>query len=170
MKKFVFYLFVLGMVTGSGAWLQADEVLRLKEEIIDLQNVGSLGFRNLIACSKVVDYGSYIPLTDNKVKAGDIIFFYFEPQNVTTRRAEGEYEIWFTQDMIILTGKQREVFKKEKALEVRHKSSSPRLDLYGINQLTLVDLPPGKYVFKAILHDKLKDERAEATWPFEVAK
>ncbi|MBW1996747.1 MAG: hypothetical protein JRJ29_02150 [Deltaproteobacteria bacterium] len=162
---------VFGIVACPFALAQeGDEVSRRKEEIIDLQNIGPLGFRNLVACSKVMDYGSYVPLPDNKVKAGDVIFFYFEPQNVFTRRAEEKYEIWFTQDMIILTGEQQEIFKKANVLEIHYQSSSPRLDLYGINQLTLTNLPPGKYLFKAIIYDKLKGEEASATWPFEVVK
>jgi len=169
-KRLIFYL-LLGVLVGGGVFAQDDEILRLKEQIIDLQNMGTLGFRNLVACSKVMDYGSFEPLSDNKVKVGDVIFFYFEPQNVFTRRAEGKYEIWLTEDMIILTADQRkEIFKKEKALEIHYQSSSPRLDLYGINQLTLISLPPGKYIFKAILHDQLKGEEASATWPFEVTK
>lgn len=169
-RRLVSFLLFLAMVSSSWAFAQEDEVSRLKEEIIVLQNQSPLGFRTLVACSKIMDYGSYVPLADNKVKKGDVIFFYFEPQNVFTSIAEGKYEIWFTQDMIILTEKQQEVFKKEAALEIHYQSSSPRLDLYGTNQLTLVELPPGKYLFKAILHDKLKGEEAEATWPFEVVK
>ena len=63
-----------------------------------------------------------------------------------------------------------EMFKKEKALEIHYQTSSPRLDIYGVNQLTLAEIPPGKYLFKAILHDVIKGEVASATWAFEVTK
>ncbi|MCJ7546580.1 MAG: hypothetical protein MUP30_07120, partial [Deltaproteobacteria bacterium] len=134
------------------------------------QNIYPLGIRTLIACSKVTDYGSYDPLPDNKVKAGDVIFFYFEPQNPSTKKAGGKYEIWLTQDMIVLTAQQQEVFKKENAVEIHYQTSAPRLDIYGVNQLTLDKISPGRYIFKAILHDKIKGEVVSATWAFEVIK
>ena len=65
---------------------------------------------------------------------------------------------------------EQEIFKKETASEVHYQSNEPRVDIYGINQLTLIEIPPGKYTFKAILHDKVKGEAAEATWPFEVVR
>jgi len=172
LRKLFFCILFLGIIVlGSWAVAQEDTVLRLKEELIDLQNQSPLGFRTLVACSKVMEYGSYVPLPDNKVKAGKIIFFYFEPQNVFTRRADGKYEIWFTQDMIIFdVEKKSEIFKKENALEIHYKSTSPRLDIYGINQLTLIDISTGKYLFKAIINDKLKGQTAETSWPFEVIK
>jgi len=156
--------------TGLSSWALAQEtdVSWLKERIINLQNAYPLGIRALVPCSKVTDYGSYEPLPDNKVKAGDVVFFYIEPQNPSTRKAEGQYEIWLTQDMVVLTEQQEEIFKKENAFEIHYQTSSPRLDIYGVNQLTLAEVPPGKYLFKAILHDKIKGEAASATWAFEV--
>jgi hypothetical protein len=171
LRKLFFCILFLGMVVGSWAFAQEDAVLRLKEEIIDLQNQSPLGFRTLVACSKVMEYGSYVPLSENKVEAGKVIFFYFEPQNFFTRRADGKYEIWLTQDMIVIDEEQKkEIFKKENALEIHYKSTSPRLDIFGINQLTLINIPTGKYFFKAIIKDKLKGQTAETSWPFEVKK
>lgn len=169
-KGLLFFLLVWGMMACPVALAQETDVSRLKERIINIQNVYPLGIRTLIACSKVTDYGSYEPLPDNKVKGGDVIFFYFEPENPSTKKAEGRYEIWLTEDMVVLNEQQQEVFKKENALEIHYQTSAPRLDIYGVNPLTLADVPPGKYLFKTILHDKIKGEQASASWAFEVVK
>jgi hypothetical protein len=161
---------VSGLLVAPTIFAQETDVSQLKERILNLQSINPLGIRILVACSQVTDYGTYQPLPDNKVKAGDEIFFYLEPQNPSTRKGEGKYEIWLTQDMAVLTDKQEEVFKKENALEIHYKTSSPRLDIYGVNQLTLADIPLGRYLFKAILYDKIKGEMATATWAFEVVK
>jgi hypothetical protein len=158
------------LIVTSVVFAQDTDVSLLKERIINLQSMNPLGIRVLIACSKVMDYGSYEPLTDNKVKSGDVIFIYLEPQNPSTRKAEGKYEIWLTQDMIVLTDDQQEVLKKDNAVEIHYKTSAPRLDIYLVNQLTFANVTPGKYLFKAILHDNIKGETASATWSFEVVK
>jgi hypothetical protein len=169
-KGVFFCLLVWGMMACPGVLAQDTDVSLLKEKIINLQNMYPLGIRTLIACSKVTDYGSYEPLPDNKVKAGDVVFFYLEPQNLSTKKAAGSYEIWLTEDMVVLTLQQQEVYKKENAFEIHYQTSSPRLDIYGVNQLTLTDVAPGRYIFKAILHDKIKGEAATATWAFVVVK
>jgi hypothetical protein len=169
-KELLFCLLVAGMMACPAALAQDTDVSLLKERIINIQNMYPLGIRTLIACSKVTDYGSYEPLPDNKVKTGDVISFYFEPQNPSTQKGGGRYEIWLTQDMIVLTEQQEEVYKKENAFEIHYQTSVPRLDIYGVNQLTLEKIPPGRYIFKAVLHDKIKGETASATWAFEVVK
>jgi hypothetical protein len=163
-------LIILMLVTSPFAFAQETDVTLLKERIINLQNQYPLGIRTLIACSAVTGYGSYEPLPDNKVKAGDVIFFYFEPQNPSINKTEDTYEIWLTEDMVVLTEQQQEVFKKENAFEIHDRTSSPRLDIYGVNQLTLAEVQSGKYLFKVILHDKIKGEEASTTWAFEVIK
>ena len=164
----MFGLLLLGIVVCPFALAQETDVSLLKERIINIQSLSPLGIRTLVACSSVTDYGAYQPWPGNKVKAGDVIFFYVEPQNPSTNKADGKYEVWFTMDMVVLTEQQQEVFKKENAVEIHHQSSSPRLDIYGFNQLTLAEIPPGKYLFMTILHDNIKGEEASATWAFEV--
>jgi len=162
------FLFVIGIIVTSGVFAQETDVSLLKEKILQLQNFNPLGIRTLVACSKVTDYGSYEPLPDNRVKAGDVIFFYFEPQNPSTNKTGDKYEIWLSEDMMVFSEKQQEVFKKENTLDIHYKTSVPRLDIYGVNQLTLTAISPGKYQFQMILYDKIKGERATATWAFEV--
>jgi hypothetical protein len=169
-KGLLFALLAWGVMACPLALAQDTDVSLLKERIINLQNMNPLGIRSLVACSQVTDYASYVPLPDNKVKSGDVIFFYFEPQNPSTNKAGGQYEIWLTQDMVVLTEQQEEIYKKENAVEIHYKTNAPRLDIYGVNQMTLSNLPAGKYLFKAIIHDKIKGEQASATWAFEVVK
>jgi hypothetical protein len=164
------FLFVIGIIVAPGVFAQETDVSLLKEKILQLQNISPLGIRTLVACSKVTDYGSYEPLPDNKVKAGNVIFFYFEPQNPSTNKTGDTYEIWLSEDMMVFSEKQQEVFKKENALDIHYKTSVPRLDIYGVNQLTLTAISPGKYQFQMILYDKIKGERATATWAFEVVQ
>ena len=161
-------MILLMLVTSPFAFAQETDVTLLKERIVNLQNQYPLGIRTLVACSTVTGYGSYEPLPDNKVKAGDVIFFYVEPQNPATNKTEGAYEIWLTEDMFVLNEQQQEVFKQENAFEIHDQTSSPRLDIFGVNQLTLASIQPGKYIFKVILHDNIKGEEASATWAFEV--
>jgi hypothetical protein len=169
-KGLLFGLLAWGIMACPLALAQDTDVSLLKERIINMQNTYPLGIRILVACSQVTDYGSYDPLPDNKVKAGDVIFFYFEPQNPSTKKTGGKYEIWLTQDMLVLTAQQQEVFKKENAVEIHYQTTVPRLDIFGADKLTLDKISPGRYIFKAILHDKIKGEDASATWAFEVVK
>ena len=163
-------IFLLMLVTSPFAFAQETDVTLLKERIINLQNQYPLGIGTLVACSTVTGYGSYEPLPNNKVQAGDVIVFYIEPQNPSTNKEGETYEIWLTQDVIILTEQQEEVFKQENAFEIHDRTSSPRLDIYGVYQLTLAEIQPGKYLYKVILHDNIKGEEASATWAFAVTQ
>ena len=151
----------------GGAFAQ-DSILELKEKIIDLQNQGELGFREFTLCSNVIGYGQYVPYPDNKVKAGSEVYFYYEPVNVFTNRRAGMYQIWFTQDMIVLTEDGEELLNAEEALNFNYQTTSPVLDVFSKNTLTLGSLPPGNYQFKAVIHDKLKNSDAAFTYDFEV--
>ena len=151
-----------------GTVLAADPILELKEKIIDLQNQGELGFRNFTLCSNIIGYGQYVAYPDNKVKAGTEIYFYYEPVNVFTNRRGGIYQMWFTQDMIVLTADGEELYSGLEALNFNYQTTSPVLDVYARNTLTLGTLPPGKYKFQAVIHDKLKQTEAGLTYEFEV--
>lgn len=67
MKK----IFAMGLAlafAGGLAFGQADEILKLKEKIIELQNKGELGFRNFNLCSNILGFGSYVPLPEPVIK------------------------------------------------------------------------------------------------------
>ena len=145
-----------------------ETVLSLKERIIDIQNNGKLGFRNFTLCKNIITYGQYVSSPDNKVKAGSTIFFYYEPENVFTNRRNGIYHVWYTQSIIVRDNKGIELLKSEELLNFNHQSNSPVLDLYAKNSLNLGKIPPGKYQYEAVLHDKLRGISASLTFAFEV--
>ena len=155
-------LFALPAVWGE------DTVSSLKERIIDIQNKGQLGFRNFALCSNIITYGQYVPYPNNQVKAGTKIYFYFEPENVFTNRLKGTYQTWFTQDMIVRTPKGEKLLDSPDALNFNMQSLAPVLDVWANNSLNLGGLPPGKYEFVAVIHDKLRKADATKVFPFEV--
>ncbi|WP_455383207.1 hypothetical protein [Salinispira pacifica] len=145
-----------------------DSVAALKEKILDIQNAGQLGFRNFVLCSKVITYGQYVANPDNKVKAGSKIYFYYEPDNIFTERSNGTYHIAFTQDMIVRNDSGDTLLRAPNALKFDYEGRTPVLDVYGVNTLTLGDLPPGHYQFVAVLHDTLKRADAQKVYQFEI--
>jgi hypothetical protein len=145
-----------------------DTVLSLKERIIDIQNNSKLGFRNFTLCTNIITYGQYVASPNNKLKAGSTALFYYEPENVFTNRRSGIYHVWYTQSIIVRDSKGEEIFKSEELLNFNHQSQSPVLDLYAKNSLNLGKIPPGKYEYEAILHDKLRGTSAGKTFAFEV--
>jgi len=167
MKK----LLPLAVILLVGAGLvfgQADDVLKLKEKIIELQNNGELGFRNFTVCLNIIGFGSYVPVAAPAFKAGDQILFYYEPLNVFTGRREGLYEIWYTQDMIVLDAKGNTLLNKVDALDFHYTSKTPVLDLYATNSLDVSGLAPGKYQFKAVLKDRLRNKQISKIAEFTI--
>jgi hypothetical protein len=172
MKKIIMLLFLLAMVvpTVIGADQQETKIADLKKQIVLLQNKGELGFKDFTLCTSIVSFASYVPAQTNTVKSGSEIYFYYEPKNVFTNIKDGLYEIWFTQDMIVLSEKGEVLLEKKDALSFHYTTKSPVLDLYATNTLTLTDVEPGKYTFKAVLKDLLKKKEITQTYAFEVVK
>jgi hypothetical protein len=172
MKKVGATIFIVIMILCIMPVSQAEDnpILKLKEKIIEIQNKGELGFRNFTACSNIISYGSYVPLPSSEIKSGSEFFVYYEPENVFTNKVQGLYEIWYGQDMIVLDGEGNILLNKENALDFHYKTKSPVLDLYAKNTLSLGNLPPGDYVFRAVIHDKLKKTRAQKDYKFKVVK
>lgn len=148
----------------------ADEVLDLKHRIIEIQNSGKLGFNNLTLCSEVSSFCSYTPLQSPEVPANGTLLLYYEPRNLSTSLITGVYKIHFTQDVILLdkTGG-TVIFRQDEMLKFDYSTTSPVLDVFATNRLTLTGLAPGEYIFKAILHDKIKASSAETIVKFRVA-
>lgn len=168
-KNSALFCFALALSLFAAHPLRAEEtVLSLKERIIDIQNQGTLGFRNFTLCKNIITYGQYVPYPDNRVKSGSKIFFYYEPENVYTNRQNGIYHIWYTQSIIVKDADGKELLKSEEILNFNHQSISPVLDLYAKNSLNLGKVPPGTYQYEAILHDKLRGADARTTFVFEV--
>ena len=68
---------------------EAEAVLKLKNEIIDLQNKGTLAFKDFTLCSNVLGFGSYVPFEQPAVPEGGELLLYYEPVNVFTNRVKG---------------------------------------------------------------------------------
>ena len=145
-----------------------ETVEELKEKIIDIQNKGELGFRNFTRCDNIITYGSYVPAADNKVEAGSKLLFYYEPANVFTNRRDKTFQIWYTQDLIVKDAEGEELLNSPELLNFNYQTITPVLDLYATNSLDLGDLPPGKYEFVAVIHDKLKKTSARMSYIFEI--
>jgi len=170
-KRLILIALALLGLTGLAAQAQAqDPVLNLKNQIIDLQNKGKLGFKDFTLCSKVIGFGSYVPLDKPVVQAGAELLVYYEPVNVFTNRVKGQYDFWYTQDILLLSETGEVLYDQKELLSFRYPSRSPVFDLYATNSLNLGNLPPGKYTYKAVLHDKLKDAEAEYSQIFHISK
>jgi hypothetical protein len=168
-QKFFVVTVVLIAICLIPATLIAEEtVVELKERIIDIQNKGKLGFRNFTRCDNIITYGSYVAAPDNRVKAGTKLLFYYEPENVFTNRRDQTFQIWYTQDLIVKTADGEELLNSPDLLNFNYQTIAPVLDLYATNSLDLGDLPPGKYEFVAVIHDKLKKTSATMSYVFEI--
>lgn len=157
------------LLAAAGVSAQ-DQVLALKNQIIDIQNKGRLGFSEFVLCSKVMGFGSFVPLEKPVLKRGSELLVYYQPLNVFTNRVKGQYEIWYTQDIAILSPSGEKLFEQKGFLEFHYFSRTPVFDLFATNTLDLGDVPAGSYVYQVVLQDRLKDASAEYKVPFEVSR
>jgi hypothetical protein len=160
---------VIFFLTISLSQAQGDEILKLKEKIIEIQNQGELGFRNFTICSNIVGFGSYVPLLGASLdKSGDLLVYY-EPVNVFTSRKEGLYEIWYIQSMALLNEKGEILQEWPNALDFHYTTRVPVMDLFAQNSVTLGgQVQVGKYKFRAVLKDQLSGKSATKIVDFEV--
>jgi hypothetical protein len=169
MKKIIL-MTVIAMLVVSGQSVKADEILELKNRIVEIQNHGKLGFRNFVPCSQILTYASYVPLEKPEVKQGGEIQFYFEPNNFYTHRKGGRYEIWLSEDMFVFTADGEVLLEQKEAATHHYFTETPIMDLYFTNSVSVGQLPPGRYVFRAVLNDKLKGATATKELSFYVVK
>ncbi len=140
------------------------EVSKLKHQIIEIQNKGKVGIRNLWICKSIKTYGSYDKLVDAKVPEGAKLLLYYEPVNLFTDVEEGKYTIHFTQDLILLSGDGKtELFRKDEMIKFHYVTAVPTLDVFASNSLALGKLPVGEYKIKGVIRDKNRKE----VFPFE---
>ncbi|MEW5901571.1 MAG: hypothetical protein AB1715_08940 [Acidobacteriota bacterium] len=160
---------ILILLAGSLLLAQEDEILKLKDKIIEIQNKGELGFRNFTFCSTILGFGSYAPLAEPVVDENGELLVYYEPVNVFTAKKQGLYEIWYTQDMVLLSEKGEVLQEWPQALDFHYTTRAPVMDLFAQNSLDLGGkVPAGKYKFKAVLKDKLGGKTATRVVDFEV--
>jgi hypothetical protein len=167
--KRVFWLAGLTILAVSLSIAQDNEILKLKERIIEIQNKGDLGFRNFAYCSSIVAFGSYAPLPGPALDKNGELLVYYEPVNVFTAKKEEIYEIWYTQDMVLLDEQGKVLQEWPNALDFHYTTRTPVMDLWAQNNITLGgQVPAGKYKFKAVLKDKLSGRTAVKITDFEV--
>jgi hypothetical protein len=167
--KRVFWLSGLIILTASLSIAQDSEILKLKEKIIEIQNKGDLGFRNFSFCSSLVGFGSYVPLPGPALDKSGELLVYYEPVNIFTAKKEGLYELWYTQDMVLLDENGGVLKEWPNALDFHYTTRTPVMDLWAQNNITLGgQVPAGKYKFKAVLKDKLSGRTAVKIMDFEI--
>lgn len=168
MKKYFLWTFIV-LMTFSGAVGQGQDVLKLKEQIIELQNNGNLGFQTFLLCSSIFTFASYVPLSEPIIGRTGTLLVYYEPLNIFTKKEDGIYEIWYTQDMILLNQDETVISEWPDILEFHHRTNTPVMDVFAQNSLDFDgSIPPGKYKFKAVLKDKLRGESVSKIINFEI--
>jgi hypothetical protein len=156
------------LIFFSGLSGQEDKILSLKEQIIELQNQGTLGFANFLLCSQVNTFASYVPLPEPIIAKDGNFLLYYEPLNIFTKKQNGKYEIWYKQDMILMNAEEEVIAEWKNILEFYHEANKPVLDLFAQNTIDLEGLPAGKYKFKAVLKDQLRGATARQVIDFEI--
>lgn len=168
MRKTLFILILLAL-TFVWASAQQDEVLVLKNKILDLQNKGELDFVDFTLCSKIFGFAYYVPLPEPVVDRSGTLLVYYEPANVYTSQRNGLYELWYTQDMVLMDASGKVINEWKDILSFKYTAKKPVLDLFAENSIDLKgQLPPGKYKFKAILKDQLSGKTSTKTIDFEI--
>lgn len=138
-----------------------DEVQKLKERILDVQNQGKLGFRKIIPCSSAEGFGIYSPLEPSqKVQR---IVFYCEPSNVSTLKSGDRYVIDCAVDCILMDTSGRVLGGKQNFLRINRVSRSPIMDLFFKFDIALKKPLDRPVLLKTVLHDKIKNASVSAT-------
>ena len=174
MKVYLFPLLGFALLASGFAQEGDKELLRQRIDILKYQNLGRLGISNLHMCDDVKGFGEYTPSEENKVVKNGTIQIYYEPENIFTSIGDdGTFGVSFVQELIFLTPDEKiEIFRKEDMVKVRRTTTSPLLDHYAFNSLTLTDIPVGAYKIKGILRDLLREDSEPFEWVlnFEVVE
>ncbi len=158
-------------VLCHGAYADKDhaEILKLREKIIQVQNKGNLGIRNLLPCRSIQMFGTFEALPEARIREGETFLIYFEPANFNVVKKDGRYHVHLVQDLVVTDSEGSETLLERPAFAtLNHSTEEPVLEYYFKNTLTRV--PPGDYLFKVTLHDKLKGQTVEKVLPFTVSK
>ena len=133
-----------------------DETKPLKEQIIEIQNKGKLGYRRVVLCSAVEGFGMYSPVVAGQVPPRVII--YVEPSNVSTLVNDDRYVIDLSVDLFVIGEAGVPLFAKQN-LPIRKVSRSPFLDLhYAIGVDLKKYLKHSLITIRTVLHDKIKNQ------------
>ncbi|WP_319760289.1 hypothetical protein [Maridesulfovibrio sp.] len=165
----MFFVILMNTVFVSSAGAgDAEEILSLKNEIIQKQNESKLGLQEFTLCSKILNYASFYPLADNKIKRGTNLLLYYEPINWFTSTQQGRYEFYLTQDVMLETAAGEILFEREGLLSMHYNTGKPVLDIYMTNDFNLGQLPEGKYRYIIELHDMISGQKLKKEIVFEI--
>ncbi len=78
--------------------------------------------------------------------------------------------MWFTQDMVLFSQDHKEIFRATDAVNFNYNTVSPVLDVYTTNSLDLGNIPPGTYIYQAVMHDKLSNKQASYSFTINVVR
>lgn len=166
----LFLFFGIVFAVNSSQAGDAEEILNLKNKIIQKQNKGTLGVQEFILCSKVLNYASFYPLAENTIKRGTKLLLYYEPLNWFTSIRDGRYEFYLTQDVILETAAGEVLFDRDSLLSMHYNTGKPILDIYMTNDFNLGNLPPGKYRYIIVLHDQISGQEYKKGIDFELVE
>ena len=165
----MFCVFLLSMIFVSPARSgDAEDILKLKNEIIEKQNKGILGVQEFSLCRKVFNYSSFYPLPENKVKRGTNLILYYEPINWFTSMRQGRYEFYLTQDIILESADKEVLYDRTEILKMKFNTGKPILDIYMTNDFNLGRLPAGNYRYIIVLHDMISGQEFKKGIDFEL--
>lgn len=148
----------------------AQDILRLKQEIIEKQNKGKLGVQEFTLCAKVLNYASFYPLQENKIKRGTKLLLYYEPINWFTSFRQSRYEFYLTQDVILESAAGEVLFDRSGLLSMHYNTGKPILDIYMTNDFDLGQLPAAKYRYIIVLHDMISGQEFKRSIDFELVE
>jgi hypothetical protein len=175
MKMIIVALMVVALsvraedTAAAGATVH-DEVLKLKNQIVDIQNKGTFGLTNFFFCSEITGFGIYEPLKNPTLGSSGQLLIYLEPINPFLERKNGQYEFWMSVDMALLDTGGR-VIQEMKDMQPMHcTSKSPIMDIFVQVSLNLEGAPSGTYTVRITLHDNLRKASVVREESFSVKK
>jgi hypothetical protein len=153
---------------GGASTKEAPEIQKLKEQIIDLQNKGKLGFRKVVLCNSIEGFGLYSPFETGQPLTR--ILLYLEPSNVSTLVSEGRFIVDLAVDVFLLDGSGKVIGGKQNILKINKISRSPILDLYYKLEMKAKKPLKGEIVMKTVLHDRMKNQSASTTYKINMGQ
>jgi hypothetical protein len=147
---------------GGAPTKEISEIQKLKEQIIDLQNKGKLGFRKVVLCNSVEGYGLYSPFEPGQPITR--ILLYFEPSNVSTLVSGDRFIVDLAVDVFLLDASGKLIAGKQNMLKINKISRSPILDLFYKLEMKVKKPLKREILMKTVLHDRIKNQSTSMTY------
>jgi hypothetical protein len=143
-----------------------DDVQKLKEQVIELQNKGELGFRKVVACTAVEGYGMYSPIEESGPRPSKLIL-YFEPCNVSTLVSGDRFIIDLSVDLV-LTDSSGKVIGSAPTKKLNRVSYSPIFDIHYAPALSLKELANRDVTLRISLRDNIKNRTVTRSYRINI--